>query len=125
MSTAAILKIEYKRDGEENFTEISIQPNSAFMKQEFENTKSGGLYNLTSQFDVVALSTQNEDILKSLAGYPSTYRLTGTDGNIYTIGTSSLPIYLKYNSLLDAQPSGANKYRCFLYWKSTAGYIIS
>jgi len=124
MNAAVITKIGYRFSEDDEFSSVSIIPESGTLSEETSQTRAGLLYTTTIEFKIAQSSADNDQVLKALTTRHAQYQVTDANGTVYLAGSSVYPARMLFTRGVKGTSSSFNGYECKVTVKSPDGCTV-
>lgn len=124
MNSAVITKIEYRLQGEQNFTAFDIVPLPEKLKEDEKKTRAGMSYETSANFLIAGMSVELRNKIKSIVDRKAYFRITDADDVVYLVGSTDYPARLSAQMALGGAPGSFKGYRCTITQNSPNGCTI-
>lgn len=124
-NSAVIIKVEYKFNEADAFSEISITPYSGNLTEQTNTSNAGVQFDFNAQFEIAKNQSSTEEPVKMLLKRRAIYRLTDGNQTTYTVGSDEVGARLKLTRTVAGQPGAKNNRKMVITWLSSTGAVIT
>lgn len=123
MNSAVIVKIEWKKSADPEFSVFDMIPHSGTISESFEETSAGRVFTLSAGFKIARSNPTTDNKLAEITGPDIVFRITDANGLVYLMNDHRFRSRFSYTRRLDGTPGSFNGYDCVISRKSTSGCI--
>lgn len=124
-NSAIIIKIEYKYQESDSWTDIPFVIESAKLDQTAKKEPGGWVHTTKAPFKIVKNEASTVEPISTLLLKKAIYRLTDGNGTTYTIGNDAEKARLNRSIVVDGKPGTFNGREIEITWISTSMVAIA
>lgn len=124
-NSAVILKIEYKIQESDSWSELNFTPQSAKFNQTSKKDSGGWIHTSKVNFKMAKNQSTTIEPLKTLFLKKAIFRITDGNNTTYVIGNNKIKARLGYDIEVAGTPGGFNGREVEIFWESTTGAVIA
>ena len=125
MNVGVITKIEYRKEGEQNYTYLTFSGFSAGYSTEIKKTKAGHSHHLKINCKIPRMDKNTSDTLSALLGERLNIKFRDGNNNYHYAGNSAYPARLIYKEIIEGDAGEFNGYEVTITQDSPGGHTIS
>lgn len=124
-NSAVILKIEYKFEKKESWSELNFVQQSAKFSETMKKDSYGVIFTSKVNFKIAKNQSTGIEPLRSLFLRKAIFRITDGNNTTYTLGTDDIKARLGYDIEISGTPGGFNGKEVEILWESPWGAVIN